>query len=331
MEHRYYLGMDGGGTKTDCVLYDAETDELSFCCGGPTNHEVLPGGLEELPAAVCAAAEPLLRRAGIGPEALRAGAFGLGGVDTPIQQTMITQVLAGMGFGRFALANDAYLGIQAECGGVGIAAVNGSGYSVVGINRAGQRLQIGAHSEMTGDKGGGDYLVPAVVRAAYTQLFKDGPQTAMTQMLFRWAGAECEEDFCQAVALRILSDRAGAYAEISRILYRASAQNDAEARRILTECGEDYALSVRCVADKLKMEGPIDVALLGSQFTKCEDACAIEALRRTLDPVRFRLRLIGTRPVAGALLWALELGGEPRQGEAAAQLKARVRAAKEAE
>lgn len=321
---RYFLGLDGGGTKTHCVLYDAETGGLDFVSGGATNHEALPDGMEGLPAALGAITRSVLDRRGIGPGAVDAAAFGMGGVDTPMQQEAISQMIAALGYGRFVLSNDAYLGVKAECGGEGIAAVNGSGYSVVGISAAGAMLQIGGHNDMTGDRGGGTYLVPAAVRAVYAELFKDGPRTQMTALFRAWTGTDDPGEFCQAVAIRILGDSVDAYHAISQILYRAAAGGDGEARRILTECGEDYALSVRCVAEKLGMTYPVDVALLGSQFTRCEDPCAVEAMRAALPADRFRLKLISTKPVAGALLWALELGGKkPSAGEAEA-LKARI-------
>lgn len=323
-DKRYFLGLDGGGTKTHCVLYDAETDTLEFASGGATNHEALPGGMEALPAALEAIVLPLLARMGLAPGALAAASFGIGGVDTPMQHDLIAAMLSDMGFGSFVLSNDAYLGVKAECGGSGIAAVNGSGYSVVGINALGEMLQIGGHYDMTGDRGGGTYLVPAAIRTAYAALYKHGESTQLTELLEDWSGAAGPEEFCQAVAVRILTDSVAAYHDVSRLLYRAAALGDAPAKRILTESGEDYALSVRCVAERLGMDFPVDVALLGSQFTRCEDPCAIDAMRAALPPERYRLRVISTKPVAGALLWALELAGAAPTQAKRRQLKARV-------
>ena len=46
---KWYLGLDGGGTKTHCVLYDAATGALYSTRAGPTNHETLPGGCPACP------------------------------------------------------------------------------------------------------------------------------------------------------------------------------------------------------------------------------------------------------------------------------------------
>ena len=44
----YVLAIDGGATKTHLVLMHLETTKIWRVEGGPTNHEVLPGGFDEL-------------------------------------------------------------------------------------------------------------------------------------------------------------------------------------------------------------------------------------------------------------------------------------------
>jgi N-acetylglucosamine kinase-like BadF-type ATPase len=253
----------------------------------------------------------------------------MGGVDTPFQHELISGVIAAMGFSRFVLSNDAYLGIKAECQGPGICAVNGTGYSVAGIGENGEMLQIGGHNENTGDMGGSSHLVPAAIRAVYTQLFKRGPETQMTAAFFDWLGIRGRDDFCQAVAQRCIADEISAFHRISRILYLAAGKDDPAALGILSACGEDYALSVRCAAEDLKLKAPVDVILAGSHFTKCENDHAIRAMEKRLNPPEsekmFRLKVISTVPVAGALFWAMELSGVPCSGELQETLRGRLK------
>lgn len=321
---RWFLGLDGGATKTHCVLYDLLTDSLDTESGGPTNHEVLPGGMDGLPGAIGALASPLLKRAGITPADVSAS-FGMGGVDTPMQHEIISGIIASMGFSHFVLSNDAYLGVKAECGGFGVSAVNGSGYSVAGISPSGKMLQIGGHNDMTGDMGGGSFLVPAAVRAAYTQLFKRGPSTKITEHIYKWLDISDRDSFCESVAVQILGDMAQSYHSISQFLYRSAAEGDTVANDILTACGEDYALSVRCVAEDLELPPPVEVVLVGSQFTKCESTRTIDTMRAALDRAGdFRLKCISTVPVAGALFWAMELAGCPPTEEKRRELRERL-------
>lgn len=324
MQDQWFFGLDGGGTKTRCVLYNTATNELYTARGGPTNHEALSNGMDGLADAVGEITLPLLEHAGISLADLAGAGFGMGGVDTPMQHEIISQILTGMGFKNLVLANDAFLGVKAELENYGISAVNGTGYSVAGIGPGERMLQIGGHGEMTGDRGGGSYLVPAAIRSAYTALFKHGASTLLTKLFFEWLGIASRDDFCQAVIMRIYQDAPGTYLHISQLLYQAAAKRDAVARSILTECGRDYALSIQCVAESLALPSPVDVVLVGSQFTRCESPCAIDALRESLKKAGdYRIRVISTSPVVGALFWAMEKGGVVPKDKSV--LKARLR------
>ena len=323
---RWFMGLDGGATKTHCVLYDMQQDKLMAACGGPINHEVLEKGMESLPGAIMGIVTPLLKQAGIGVEELDGASFGMAGVDTPMQHQIISGILEEMGFRRFVLANDACLGVKAECDGFGVSAVNGSGYSVVGISPTGEMLQIGGHNYMSGDQGGGCYLVPSTIRAAYTQLYKLGPETAITYRLFEWLGISDRAEFSEAMALRIMAGEAEAYQDISQVLYRCAAEGDLEALKILTACGEDYALSVKSVSRELKIPEPVEVVLVGSHFTKCECTHAIDTLRNSLKAAGdYNIRVISTAPVAGALFWAMEEAGCTPNENKRRELRERLR------
>ena len=42
----FALGVDGGGTNTQCALFDLEGNLIDVLDWGPTNHEVLAGDLK---------------------------------------------------------------------------------------------------------------------------------------------------------------------------------------------------------------------------------------------------------------------------------------------
>lgn len=307
MENRYYLGLDGGGTKTHCILYDTKNGDLQLYSGGPTNHEVLAGGLQALPQALKQAIDPLFARVGVHPRDIAGAVFGLSGVDTAQQHEIISGIIRDMGFSNFLLANDAYLAVKAVCGSAGIGAVNGTGCNVVGISPRGDTVQVGGHGAFSGDCGGGDFLVANVIRSVYEQHFKNGPETAMSPMVFRFLGIGQANELMQVLPRRLEESPKETTLEICLILYRAAAQHDIVAKRILEICGQEYARSIRSVATKLSMEPPVAVGLVGSHFTKCQDDTAIVALRNALGH-GYHVQIISTKPVAGALLWALELG-----------------------
>lgn len=315
MGKRYYLGVDGGGTKTACVLYDALTGRLWGVQSGPTNHETLSGGMGELPRALEKAFRPLLDKAGLGCQDIAAAAFGLAGVDTERQRETIFDMIARLGFGNFVLVNDAYLAVKGVCGSAGIGAVNGTGCNVVGINVRGQMQQVGGFSSFSGDRGGSAYLVGHVVRSVYEQHFKGGKSTAMSGMLFAFLGIQDETGMMETLMYRLEQSRSETTLALCRMAYTAAAAGDSVAKEILRGIGWDYARSIRALAARLDLTAPVPVGLVGSQFTKCEDSTVIETLKGELGP-DYDVRIIDTKPVAGALFWALELEGLKTDREA---------------
>ena len=126
----------------------------------------------------------------------------------PGQQRAVSEMVSAMGFRRFTVSNDSYLGIKTQSAGWGDLRRERQRLLRDGHLQTGEMLQIGGHNDLTGDRGGGSYLVPAAVRAAYAQLFKGGAETAITGALMDWLGVGRREDFCEALAVRLMGDAA---------------------------------------------------------------------------------------------------------------------------
>ena len=310
-KNRWFLGLDGGATTTQCVLYDRAGDHLLMTCGGPIHYAVLENDPENLRRNIESLVNPLLAEARISPGDVAGAVFGISGIDEATHKRSIYKILADMGYENFYLSNDAYLAIKAECPGWGISAINGTGFSVAGIASDRNYLQIGGHGIMTADKGGSRYLIPAVTGAVYTQLFKNGPETEMTRYLADWLNGKDRSKFYQAVCDALVRDEKGTVLAISQILYTAANHGDREALRILTESGKDYAAAICCTASILKLPHPIQVVLAGAQFTKCECSRTIDVIVEELGKIGgFNVGIISSEPVAGALFWAMEIAGE---------------------
>lgn len=312
---RYLAAVDAGATKTHYVLYDRETDTLRRITGGPANHEVLDGGFAELREVLSHQFHLLLGPMGLTPGDVDGAALGMGGVDTQRQHHIISGFLREMGFPRFALANDASLGIKAESStGTGISAVNGSGFSVFGIDGEGNTVQIGGFGELSGDLGGGSYYAGQVMSAVYGAIFKGEPDTCLRKPVMELFHVADPKQLMEAVSVQMDSDRKPVLRkELCRMLFKAAGQGDPQARHIFDVSAEAYAGAIRGAARALPglFQELIEVTLVGSVFVKGEDPYLIQRLERLLNPSEksFVLRPIASDPVAGALYWAYEVAG----------------------
>lgn len=312
---RYLVAVDAGATKTHYVLYDREKDSLRRVTGGPANHEVLNGGFAELRELLACQFALLLDPMGLAPGDIAGAALGMGGVDTPRQHEIISGFLRELGFSRFALANDASLGIKAESStGTGLCAVNGSGFSIFGMDGEGNTVQIGGFGDMSGDLGGGSYYAGQVMSAVYGAIFKGEPDTALRPAVLGLFGVEDPKRLMEVVSIQMDSEQKPALRrDLCRALFRAAGNGDLQARRIFDQSAEAYAGAIRGAVRELPRlaEGLIEVTLVGSVFTKGEDPYLIQRLDRLLNPAerRFALKPIASDPVAGALYWAHEVAG----------------------
>ena len=313
---RYVLGIDGGGTKTHCALYDADTGRLDMLPWGPTNHEGMAGGLDELPGVLREMFKALLTRNNIGMNDIEMGVLGLAGTDTTEQHRIISGILTGLGLRRFVLCNDAYLGVKAgSVGGYGVCAISGTGCCITGIDAKGGQVQVGGLGAYTGDCGGGSMMGPRAVGLVYSQLFREQPFTALTTAIFRWLDVTDKHDFIDLLTDRLSKDHAKTTLELCRILYTTAAEGDETALGLLEESGVSYAGGIAGAISDLSFasDEPIEIVFAGSLFTKCEcdhvQKTAETLLRQRFPQKELRFVTLDVPNVAGAVLWALsELG-----------------------
>lgn len=306
---KYVLGVDGGGTKTYCALFDTQGNKIDAVSWGGTNYALLEGGLSELEVQLGALFSHILDRNGLTPGNLGRCVLGLSGVDTRSQHARISDIIRRLGITDFILCNDAFLGIKAGCESeYGICAVNGTGCTVAGIDPSGRMLQIGGLGDLTGDTGGGYYLGTAAICSVYNSLFKGYAGTYMTDILFEILGIDSKHDYTDAIIKGIAEGRIKVK-DLNRVVFKAANKGDAVAKSILEKMGVENARSINAVIRELLFPDRIKIVLAGSIYVKGENPTAVDTLRDCVleeNPHRdIEFEILKCPPVAGAIIWAL--------------------------
>jgi len=309
---KYVLGVDGGGTKTQCALYDLEGNEVDIINWGPTNHEGLKGGYLGLKSEMTLLVNYLLKRNDIQIDQIVKSVFGIAGVDTKGQHKIISKIISELGIGDFILCNDAYLGIKAGSpNGYGVGVVNGTGCSVAGIDDNENKLQIGGLGMMTGDFGGGVYIGEKLIQSIYNYYFRCGEYTCMIDMIPDELKVETKFDFIDNVINKI-DEEAIDIADLNLIVFEAANRGDIVAINILKEIGECLAASVNGCLKEMKFDDskPIQIVLSGSINTKGSNPTIINTFKEKVCSM-YRDRdiefvVLDKLPVIGAVIWAFE-------------------------
>lgn len=309
---RYVLGVDGGGTKTHCMLTDLNGNGIDSLLWGPTNHDSMKDSYVGLKRELNGLFKSLMERNSINLDDIEFSVFGMSGVDTRKQHKIISGILQDIGLSKFILCNDAYLGIKAGSKeGWGICAINGTGCTVAGIDKSGNSTQIGGFGSLTGDKGGGGYLGMRLIQAVYNNLYRGYPQTGMKDFLFKTLGITDKEDFIENLK-RDLDQKTIRLKDFNRFVFEAANEGDEVALDILRDIGKSNAASINYLISTMELNesNVLDIILAGSIHVKGENSTIIDTLKKTVldknSNLNINFKILMVPPVTGAIAWALE-------------------------
>jgi N-acetylglucosamine kinase-like BadF-type ATPase len=311
---QYFLGVDGGNTKTDYLLYTAEGAFVDVFRAGTCSHEAFKDGYDGMERTMGEHLAVLFQRNQIKVNNILAAGFGLAGADLPSQYVELQKRVERLGFHCYGLANDGILGIKgASDSGVGLCAVNGTGTVVIGIDGKGKILQVSGVGPMSGDAAGGGHLRTQIMLALYSYYYRCGKESAMFPELMTLLQAKPEE------MLEVVSDYGLLGKNMVNIIQTAdkAAQNgDAIAMQIFDEMGETIGQSAAGCIRLLSFDGrgtheePIDIVLVGSIWHRTSYEGMQAAFLRTVQALTGKhCRCISlTAPSAvGGVLWAKEV------------------------
>lgn len=306
------MGVDGGNSKTDYFLFTDKGTFVDYYRGPTCSHEQFKDGYEGAYRAMKDGVSKLLDKHGLKPANIAAAAFGLAGVDTPNQKANIEKIVSELGFSRFQVVNDSFLGIKAITEkGYGVCSINGTGTSCGAIDRHGNCLQVGGIGWIVGDDAGGGYIARLAVRSAYLSAYRMGKPTSLTEIVMNQLGITDKYYLMEAISEAALKGRID-YTGLTLAVFAEAEKGDAVARDILQSVGVSCAQAVAGAIMNMDFDEPVEVVLAGSVWVKGASPIMIKAfsdeIARHVNK-QFRILTLQVPPATGAVIWALELAG----------------------
>ena len=303
-EKRCYLAIDGGNSKTEYRLLNTSGAVIAARRGGPSNHEILPGGYDAAADVLIGETEELLEAQGYTIQQVADAVLGLAGADYAEQAAALQQALRARGLMQSFVCNDGYLGVMAGIeSGIGICYSAGSGVTCAGMNADGKRVQFGGIGVLSGDTGGGFDIAAFVYRSVYQHLFFDKAYTALKDAYFTLFDVRSPEAFI-ASAARIQNEESAR--QLIGLFFTAMETGDEVALRYAALAASHAADCIVAVTDALSLKATVSIALSGSIMT----AVAPPAYRRMIEYELFRrkgkfytLRVNDRLPLDGAVPW----------------------------
>jgi N-acetylglucosamine kinase-like BadF-type ATPase len=257
----HVLGIDAGGTKTTCLLADADGTIVGRGQGSGANLQA--HGELEVEKVLHAVIEAALADRSVQPAGV---CLGIAGVDRAGDRQVIFDIMRRLGFrARTLIVNDALVALVAGVGDEpGVVIVAGTGSIAFGVNGDRQAARAGGWGAVLGDEGSGFWIgrhaLTAVMRAADGR----GPRTLLTPLVLECFGLSRIDDLVYAV-----HGRAGrqAVASLGPVVAQAREAGDVVASEILRAAVDELTRAAATVIARLEMRGQaFRIVLSGSMF-----------------------------------------------------------------
>ena len=305
----YYLGIDGGGTKTRCLLAD-ETNVLAKEMATSGGSNIVRLGEQPARQALHAAIRQACASAKITPNQIRAVCIGAAGAARPEitakVRSILRELVPEIPDEKIEVVGDSAIALEAAFGaGPGVIAIAGTGSIVYGRNANGDTARAGGWGFAISDEGSGHWIGRRAI-AAVMSAYDERQGTALTNLILRaWKLNSLDELVQQANATP-----APDFPRLLHIVLRAADGGDAVASDLLSNAGAKLAALAAMVIRRLAVSAdavPFPLAMTGSVFRQSPQVRGVfyNALQRSFPGLEVRPNLV--EPVEGALARARRL------------------------
>lgn len=304
----YYLGIDGGGSKTTCQIGD-EHSVLATVTAGASNitrvgetraREVLHQAIREACAAAKIHAQDIHRAC--------IGAAGAGRADIA---AVVHKIAAEIIPGAIEVVGDMQIALQAAFGAKpGVIVIAGTGSMAYGRDSQGNTARAGGWGFAVSDEGSAHWIGRAAVSSALREL---------DEKMSRHNNKSSEDDSSLLSQLKAVwnvntlaefvnkSNSTSDFAVLLPAILAATDGGDGLAQNVLTQAGRELARLAALVADKLFPESngvEIPLAMVGGVF--CYSAQVRHIFKQELARSHARVKINPDviEPVSGALQMA---------------------------
>ncbi|HXJ85613.1 MAG TPA: BadF/BadG/BcrA/BcrD ATPase family protein [Candidatus Binatia bacterium] len=302
----YYLGIDGGGTKTTCVVGDA-THVLASATVGPSN--IVRVGEAQTRQSLTHVVRQACAACGITPDQVLRTCVGASGAARPELAAILYSILAEILPSPIDVVGDMETSLEAAFGdGPGVIVIAGTGSIAYGRDRKGKTFRAGGWGFAIGDEGSAHWIGRVAVSALLRASDLKGEavlNASLSKALFKAWGVVSLPDLARAANSIPPPDFAA--------LFPAVAGTDDElAHHVLGRAGRELAGLAAVVIQRLFAEddaGSVPVAMIGGVFRHA--ALVQEAFYNETQKLAPRARVLEqvVDPVEGALRMARKAAG----------------------
>ena len=263
---KYFIGMDGGGTKTKCVIIDSNLNPIYESTGGPSNFLVI--GVEQVSKTVFQLIDECVSSQKISHKDIESIVLGTTGGgrrnDAELLEKQIYNdaINNSIFINKFRVESDARIALEgAFSGNAGSILIAGTGSIMFGKDDNGEIHRVGGFGRYIGDEGSG-YRIGRKGLNAVARFF-DGraKATKIADLL--------DQEFSISTAEQLITEvyrNNFNIAATAPLVFDAAESGDKVAQRILEDEADELLLHISAMKTKLNVE-VLKISLIGSILT----------------------------------------------------------------
>lgn len=307
----YYIGVDGGGTKTEYALFDDNKKVVATIKTAGSNHENYERAFDEASEIIWDGLNKLVSQAGIRLIDIKFTLMGLAGIDHLFQYEIMCSKLKAFGLENFEIFNDGFIVVKAGSEtGAAIGYNCGTGTCCNAIDSTGKMMQLAGLGDFSGDIGNGHWIAITSFKLIYDEVYLGLKKTAMTKMFYDKFKVKSREQFIDTLA-ELEGENAEKYIMgLIDIFFNAANTGDEVALEHVEKMAVRGAELITAHINQLTFSGDyVEVVLSGSIHTKLPSDIYIELLKTKVgenSKRKFKFIKLDKPPVTGCVNWIFQ-------------------------
>lgn len=303
---KYYLGIDGGGSKTEAIILNEEGKIVGFGRSGPGNYEVL--GIENAKRNWLLAIEEA--RKFVGNISFEKACFGLAGADFPEDYDMLKREVESLKIAKeIRIENDTAVALRAGAKDYwGIIIVMGAGTNGFGRRKDGKSFRFYGEGYIFGDWGGASSVIQEMLHFAFRSYDGRGEKTILEKIVLEFFSVNDFDELAKKLYYHNEEWHKALY--LAPFLFKAIEEGDIVAKKIGERIVEETVKSVYALMKRLDLineETP--VVLAGSLYKGAEWLKEYISAKIHIFAPKAKVEILRIPPVVGGGIIAWEMDG----------------------
>ena len=263
--HQLYLGVDGGGTKTNVAFTNGDGEVIAEGSAGPSNP--LRVGVETAVTNIAKAIEAASDAGGVSPGDAIAATLGLAGVRRhDLRERVCDSFVKRMHIRQTTVVTDAEIALYGTTlGKAGLVVIAGTGSICLGKNDAGETAIAGGWGPLAGDEGGGIGIAEHALHQIAKASDGRGIPTSLSGRAAEYFRASGPENLIVAIYSPQMDN--SRIAGFARHVVEAAQEGDQVSEIIIKEAGFELGVAACAVIERLKLQRrKVPIGCVGSIF-----------------------------------------------------------------